>query len=136
MMGKVIGFLLIFSAGSFVGQATVTPEVDIVRLPPRTEVVEKKVPGDTVYIMPDSCLRALEAAKNIYNYSSDLYDSGTRQLNILKDARTAIGTGGDLSVVENNQRALHGETVGHLAELSRWYFIYDTAIDKCNEEKP
>lgn len=109
-------------------------KTEFVQMPGKTKVIVEKEKGDTVYVMPDSCIRALEMADEMVRNAEDMYDFGTEQLQIISDTRMALADGGDLATIENRQRKLQGKMVRNLSDAEEAYYKYGLAYNECKED--
>lgn len=135
-MKFLIIVVVIFSIGIVIGKNTASPKVDFVRMPAKTKIVKEPAPPPVVKTeWPEACADALDYAYEIEVYANKIYDSGTKQLDIISQGRVAVSGNGDMSAVENRQRALQGITVGALGSLEKAFAAYDLANQECKGEQ-
>ncbi len=86
--------------------------------------------------MPYSCEAALKYAVRIADASSNMYNRGRQQLDIISDVRSKLAVGGNTTDESNHQRDLSGLLINDLSDMAEALSRYEEAISKCNKEKP
>lgn len=132
-MRILIGVAIIFCFGVLMGNKTASPEVEFVKIPGKTKVVEKKLPAEKIEVLPESCRAALDAADRLWNGSSALYASGQRQKDIMAEARRALHGAVPTSDIDKKQRELSGDLIGILEDMSEANYLYETYIKECEQ---
>lgn len=125
-----------FIFGSLLGHATTTPRVDVVKVPhtvvkTETKVVTKTKPVSAV------CVRALDLGDQIFRAAASFDASGTKQLDIITDARVALLDNDTIALgrVLERQNSLQGDTVGYVKNLSEVITEYRSARAQCKESQ-
>jgi hypothetical protein len=127
--------MLAFLLGSCMGSRFATDSSpDIVRLPPKTEIVYRDpLPPEQVSIFPAACQAAVALADSMARAAEKLYASGEEQLTIISDGRLTLAAKKNMSEIEERQRRLHGKTIGHLYDLEESFARYETAMKECEK---
>jgi hypothetical protein len=133
MNAKLIGFGLVFVVGVTLGNKTAGNEVDFVKVPVPKVVHEK---GDTVYRVPESCVRSLDLANQIYTVMEQYNLVSTEQTKITSDGRIAIVEEdmNALTALEKRQIRLNSKTVGYVVELSGLRSEFRSTKAECERE--
>lgn len=134
---KAAGILVViaFLLGSCMGSMTKSADVEFVKIRQPTETVTVEpdpLPAEVIH--PESCENALMYAERIAAAASKIYALGDEQLDIISQGRIALGNPASMQTVEEDQRKLHGNTVGALQSMSKAQYLYDLTSEKCEKE--
>jgi len=123
-----------FIIGSLLGKASVSPDVEFIKVPHTVIQKETKTVTKTKPVA-DICVRALDLGDKIYRAAADFDKTGTDQLDIATAARVAIISNDmqALGKVLEDQNQLQGDTVGFLETLSANIDEYRAARAECKE---
>lgn len=136
MKGKLIAVLSIFGVGVLMGAKTASPGVEFVEIPKTKVVHEEAPPPEKVEVVPESCLLAMDLAKQLYNEASDMYSLGDEQIDIMSEGRKAAVVGEGFSDVEMLMRDLQSDNIENLSDLSELLYDFEQQSEECNAEVP
>ena len=132
-MRALVALVVAFVLGILVANATHTPEVDFVEVP-KTKTVREPAPDPIeVTVVPEACIEAVKFAKEIADAAGRMYAYSDEQLAIISLARKTLADGGDLSVAENRQRDLQGDTVGDLYSVEEALYNFEMTYEECED---
>ena len=110
------------------------PDPVFIKVPQTKIIHEPAPPPERVAYVPQACLLASRMAGRISKAADKMYNTGDRQLEIISAVREALASGGDISALENRQRRLRSNTIGHLWDASNDLSTFQHFYKDCKEQ--
>jgi hypothetical protein len=110
------------------------PDPVFIKVPQYKIVHDPAPPAVKLPYVPQACLLASRMAGRISKAADKMYNTGDRQLEIISAVREALASGGDISALENRQRRLRSNTIGHLWNVSNDLTTFQHFYKDCKEQ--